>query len=88
MNIRNIDQLLKPETTLVERAIILRALRLAHGVIEEYRVFPEQLAERGAADLKPFFSFDLDQQLEQLEALASGDVDQGISTFARNEEKA
>lgn len=72
MNIRNIDQLLKPETTLLERAIIVRALQIASGVVESHLVFPELAEERGDAKLAPFFGLTASEQIEMQEDLLDG----------------
>lgn len=72
MNIRNIDQILKPETTLLERAIIVRALQIAAGVVEAHLVFPELAEERGEAKLADFFGLTASEQIELQEDLLAG----------------
>lgn len=72
MNIRNIDQLLKPETRLIERAIIVRALQIAAGVVEAHLVFPELAEERSEAKLADFFGLTAAEQIELQEDLLAG----------------
>jgi len=72
MYIRNIDQLLKPETTLLERAIIVRAIQIASGVVESHLVFPELAEARGDAKLAPFFNLTPAEQIEMQEDLLDG----------------
>lgn len=73
---RPLKDLLKPDCTVLEYALILRALHLAHGVIEQEEVFPEIGEANGSAKLKkfnPHIEMSYREELAALEGIIDDD---------------